>query len=140
MNSIMAYFHLCFIILCLNGCEKLLQPRFSFQILNDSGITISTFIALESDAGFVYPDTLLPIDSIPMQTSKPGQSNYYDFDISIGKFFELLPRDTFSVFYFSTDSLNKYTWIKIRENSMILRRDDLSKDDIENSNFIIRYP
>ena len=38
---------------------------------------------------------------------------------------EFLPKDTLSIFIFSTDTLNKYSWEEVRRDYKILRRYDL---------------
>ena len=51
-----------------------------------------------------------------------------------------LPKDTLSVFIFHTDTLTEYTWNEVRDKYMILKRYDLSLDDLRRLNFKITYP
>jgi hypothetical protein len=41
-----------------------------------------------------------------------------------------LPHDTLSIYFFSQDTLNKYSWEEIQRDYKILRRYDLSIEDI----------
>lgn len=57
-----------------------------------------------------------------------------------GKIFKQLPRDTLSIFIFHTDTLNKYPWEKIRDEYKILKRYDLSFEDIKRLGYKVPYP
>ena len=45
-----------------------------------------------------------------------------------------------SVFIFHTDTLNKYSWQEVRDGYKILRRYDLSLEDIKKMKWTIPYP
>ena len=122
----------CILLFCIIStilsCEGIRYPKFSIQVVNNSDSAISTFFAFPTIYDIGYPDTLLPINEIAMQVAKPKESNYHDFGYCLNEVFELLlPSDTLSVYYFSTDTLEKYTWEEIRNGYRILRRDDLPK-------------
>ena len=53
---------------------------------------------------------------------------------------ESLPKDTLSIFIFSTDTLNKYSWEEVRRDYKILRRYDLSIQDLELLDYKVYYP
>lgn len=129
------------IIFLFISCETTVIES-SIQIRNNSDQSISTFIALSSEVGFAYPDTILPVNEIPMQSAAFGQQNFYDFDFPLNEVLNQLPTDTVSIFYFSTDTLNKYSWEEIRENYMVLRRDDLvpPANAVADDFWLIEYP
>lgn len=127
------------IVLMASCCEST-DIELTIRIDNNSNHAISTFIALPNDVGVAYPDTTLPFNEISMQTAAPGQSNYYDFGFSGEELFSTLPSDTMSVYFFSTDTLNNNTWEEIRENYLVLRRDDLTFEDLEAMDWSIDYP
>lgn len=128
------------IILVASSC-KITDIESTIQIRNNSEYSISTFIALPIDVGFAYPDTVLPMSKIAMQVAVPGQSNFYYFPIPLDKVLSELPIYTLSIYYFSTDTLNKYSWEEIRNNNMILRRDDLipPTSAVERDYWLIEY-
>jgi hypothetical protein len=56
------------------------------------------------------------------------------------KFFKESPDKVYMVFIFSYDSLSKLPWAKIRDNYMVLKRYDLTLDELERTNGTIIYP
>ena len=56
------------------------------------------------------------------------------------KYFNLLPRDTLSIYIFHTDTLNKYPWNIVKEKYMVLKRYDLSLSDLKQLDFKVSYP
>lgn len=138
MNKLMI-----FIILLVSSCRLSdTDIESSIQIRNNSDQSISTFIALPNGVGFAYPDTTLPLNEIPMQSAAQGQQNFYDFPRSLEEELNTMPTDTLSIYYFSTDTLNKYSWEEIRDNYMVLRRDDLvpPANAVLDDFWLIEYP
>jgi hypothetical protein len=110
-----------------------------FNIVNNSSITIST--RLNTDEGSLYPDTTITqglIDRMPILES--GQT------LSLGGFsppeniFNNSPADTLSIYFFETEILNNNSFENIRDNYRVLKRYDLSVEDLELLNFEIPYP
>ncbi len=52
----------------------------------------------------------------------------------------VVPRDTVSIFILSKDTVNYYSWDKIRSDYNILKRYDLSLDDLKNLSWNVTYP
>ncbi len=131
-----------FIILLVSSCKIPTDIESSIQIRNNSDQSVSTFIALPNGVGFAYPDTTLPLNEIPMQSAGLGQQNFYYFPRSLEEELNTLPTDTISIYYFSTDTLNKYSWEEIRDNYMVLRRDDLvpPANAVADNFWLIEYP
>jgi hypothetical protein len=50
--------------------------------------------------------------------------------LPLENYFHKIPSDTLSVFYFHVDTINKYSWEEIRQGYKVLRRYDLSIDDL----------
>ncbi|MDR1681323.1 MAG: hypothetical protein LBS12_06035, partial [Prevotellaceae bacterium] len=75
-----------------------------------------------------YPDTTIFFDKESMGSAIEAHS-YVKVNIGtlpIENYFEQLPSDTLSVFYFHSDTLDKYTWEEIQRDYKILQRYDLS--------------
>jgi hypothetical protein len=48
--------------------------------------------------------------------------------------------DTLSIYVFDTDTLNTYDWVKVKVGYKVLKRYDLSLDDLKQMNWTITYP
>ncbi len=84
-------------------------------------------------------DTTLPID--PNKAHIVGLDPYKKQVVYItGVKYENMVKDTLSVFFFHQDTLQKYKWQEIKDKYKILKRYDLSLNDLQNLNFSIPYP
>jgi hypothetical protein len=54
--------------------------------------------------------------------------------------FPKLPADTLSIYVFSADTLKAFDWSQIRTGYKVLKRYDLSLQDLEKTNWVINYP
>jgi len=98
-------------------------------IVNNANHTIGFYLGLGGWTS--YPDTLLPKTDFPVAKNiKPDKRFSVAMDFEWEKILSGLPKDTMSVFIFHTDTLNKYTWNEVRDRYMILKRYDLSYDDL----------
>lgn len=89
----------------------------------------------------VYPDTSIPNQREKVRGVAVGGETPYDFQVSRWEeIFDRLPQDTLSIFIFSGDTLFSNTWQDIRSGYKILKRYDLSGQDIEGMNSTIVYP
>ena len=103
-----------------------------FTITNNANHSISYYV------GKSYPDTLIVQDKPHLRTIQPMSSSK---DSDWGTWKERFSKiEKLSVFIFHTDTLNKYTWEEVRDGYMILKRYDLSSDDLRKLNFRIYYP
>jgi hypothetical protein len=129
------------LITVCSQCENTAMDKsYEINLINRSGHNIGYYFATGGKYGTCYPDSLPKTnDYIVNDISKvlrPG----YESHLSWESFFQELPKDTLSVFIFHTDTLNKYPWEEVRNGYMILKRYDLSLDDLKRSNFTITYP
>jgi len=90
-----------------------------------------------------YPDTTLPID--PNKANIGGVPPYtkqviYMNGVSYEKMIKSLPKDTLSYFLILEDTLLMYDWEEIRRDYKILKRYDLSLQDLKRLNYTIPYP
>ena len=123
------------LVISLYGCG---ETHYIIYIVNSANHTISCNLALGGDSGY-YPDTLLKTD-LSVVKIKPDKYYSFDSDFKWEKIFSKLPKDTMSVFIFHTDTLNKFTWKEIKDMYLILKRYDLSYDDLVRLNNRIPYP
>jgi hypothetical protein len=86
-----------------------------------------------------YPDTAIPSDKA-VKGLNPKDSVYADFNnSSFEKLFQSLPADTLSIIFFSRDTLEKYTWEEMRSGYKILKRYDMSLQDLKQNKYIVTY-
>lgn len=125
-----------FLISYAGTCKKNLfvERVYSIKVINNSSERIIFFDRRE------YPDTLLPINKPYYFTSQPDDFAYIDSKVDWPDVFSQLPNDTLSIFILSSDTVNANSWDIIRSEYKILKRYDLSFQELENKNFTITYP
>jgi hypothetical protein len=128
------------ITLC-SQCENMTMDKsYEINLVNNSGHNIGYYFATGGKYGTCYPDSLPKTNEyIVYDISKvlrPG----YESHLSWESYFQELPKDTLSVFIFHTDTLNKYSWEEIRRGYKILKRYNLSYNDLKQTNWTVTYP
>ena len=129
------------LITVCSQCEKsVMDKSYEINLVNKAGYNIGYYFALGGQYGTFYPDSLPRTnDYIVYDISKvlrPGEESHLSWE----SVFQELPKDTLSVFIFHTDTLNKYSWDEIRNGYKILKRYNLSYDDLKRMNWTITYP
>ena len=132
MKKVFMNLCLCFILFSLfsSQCVKI-RNEYTLDLINNSDHNIGYYFTTGGRYGTHFPDTLLPNtnDWVLYDYSKvnsPGLLIRQEWKV----YFSSLPKDTLSVFIFHTDTLNKYTWEEVRDRYLILKRYDLSLDDL----------
>lgn len=127
------------IIFC--QCESLYMDRvYPIKLVNNKDYSIGCYFSLGGKYGTYYPDTLIPIRQDYVILDVISKEYTYDSKIEWREIFKELPQDTLSIFIFHTDTLNKYSWEEVRNGYKILKRYDLSLQDIERLNYNVPYP
>jgi hypothetical protein len=120
-------------ILLLKACEAP-DVQHYFEINNNANHTISYYV------GESYPDTLI-IQTKPVLKTVQPNSSFEESDWGTWEeLFSQIEGNKISVFIFHTDTLNKYSWEEVRDGYKVLKRYDLSLEDLKESDFIITYP
>jgi hypothetical protein len=117
--------------------------KYSYTVYNQSDNTLyfaEGFGAHYNGMNF-YPDTSLPVSKpslyiVRAHQSLPNGVNYEDWSTM----FNSLPTDTLSIYIFSADALDNSSWNDIKTGYKILRRYDLSLEDIKKLDNKIYYP
>jgi hypothetical protein len=117
-----------------NCCQTLI--RYGLHITNNSINAVGCYFYLAwegGNEGIVYPDTtLVSLRTGEVTIIKSGQTYHASRPLSpITEWISSLPCDTISVFFFSQDTLNTYSWEEIKHRYKVLRRYDLSIEDIQ---------
>jgi hypothetical protein len=120
---------------CSNSCENPfgLPVAYTLHIQNNSNNLVFYKISK------IYPDTSIQ-DSLVTGGILQSKQQPYESRETWSKFFEALPADTLSVFFFSPDTVRKYGWKQVQSKYLILIRRDISLQDLEISNYIVTYP
>jgi hypothetical protein len=120
---------------CSNSCENPfgLPVAYTLHIQNNSNNLVFYKISK------IYPDTSIQ-DSLVTGGILQSKQQPYESRETWSKFFEALPADTLSVFFFSPDTVRKYGWKQVQSKYLILIRKDISLQDLEISNYIVTYP
>jgi hypothetical protein len=132
------------IILLLYGsaCEKMMEHKYTVMLDNKSVTRLYAAVGMtgEGTAG-IYPDTSLPARVPIFSTITPRSVGYIIYSsINIEAIFEKeLPKDTLSVYLFDADNVDASSWNTIQSQNKVLKRYDLSLQDLQQANFIITY-
>ena len=121
-----------------NGC--FLPDNYPIRIHNNTKHDISVFLSYGNP---LFPDTLLPdryYDTWGLHPTKPGIPIGYSTGIPYKRYIQSYGSDTIIIFIFHTDTLLKYTWDEVREGYMILKRYDVSWQEMERLHGHIKYP
>ena len=103
------------------------------RIFNNSSNAIGTML------GYNYPDTSVPKDFL-VGGVVPGDYRFLDTRGYCDDVFKSLPQDTISIFVFNIDTVSHYPWEEIRNGYKILKRYDLSQQDLDRMNWAVTYP
>lgn len=109
---------------------------------NRSDYNIDYYIADNTLHTNAYPDSL-PMTNYALAVGvNSGQKKIvYENPLPTWKrFFKCLPHDTLSIFILHPDTIDLYTWDEIRDGYKILKRYDLSLEDLKRCDYTIVYP
>ncbi len=132
------------ILLC-GKCDVLENNRgYSVSMYNKSNHSINVYFNDDENYKSIYPDTIITdfrnrlgqkILSTEKKTLISSSSSTLEnmFEVSV-------PNDVLSLFIIHSDTLAKYPWETIRKNYNILKRYDLSIQDIQLLDFTVPYP
>jgi hypothetical protein len=117
-----------------------MEKWYAIKVFNKTQRTIMITAGYEKESMNPYPDTSLPISRPHLQEVK---SNEYGEIISSFKWEEEidnLPSDTLSIYLFDADTVNICGWEEIAMDYKVLKRYDLSVDDLIKTNWTVTYP
>jgi hypothetical protein len=121
----------------LNGCDPPfgVTVRYGFQVKNNSSGNILYQVSEN------YPDTtIMDFDKGRVGDISMMGSQIIDSKYPWPAYFENLPADTLSIFFISQDTISKYGWKQIQSKYLILKRKDISLQDLEINNYLVTYP
>jgi len=113
-------------------------PSYTISVYNKTDHYIDVLISFGDP---IYPDTLLPNRFYNRLNSvKPDGIRCYDPTQNYKEEIQSYGSDTMIIFIFHTDTLAKYTWDEVRVGYNILKRYDVSWQEMEELKGNIYYP
>lgn len=136
------YFLLTFLITILlaNCCDNLMEKWYYIKVINLGQKPISVTVGYGRFLMNAYPDTTLPASEPDLYMIEGNDHVNLRSDFMWEKVIEEMPLDTLSIYFFDNDTLNKYGWNRVKEGYKVLKRYDLSVDDLKKMNWTITYP
>ena len=135
------------VLLLFSQCEKFpMDRKYSLFLKNNSGDSLFCYIALGVGKGAnapLYPDTLLEKIVIDYDYGVIGVEEnaiLHESSVKWKSYFQELPQDTLSIYLFSLDTLKSNTWEDVQAGYKILKRYDLSLEDLEYLDYKLSYP
>ena len=124
------------LLLSIESCKDShpFERGYRFWIENESDDLIYFLVS------YSYPDTIIPDSYDKIKGVSVGSETPYDSDDPWEEVFDELPSDTLSIFIFDGDSIDESNWQEIREGYKILKRFDISYDDLKQNKWIVTYP
>lgn len=137
MNTVYRIIAYCTLLMVFIGCEELLGSIDSIAVYNYSNHRINYYPAMITESA--YPDTLI-VETKFTRHINPGGNLVFELRPSYEEAFKRLPADTMSFFIFHTDTLESNSWEAIFNEYKVLKRYDLSLEDVQSLNYTIPYP
>ncbi|MDR3244939.1 MAG: hypothetical protein LBT50_00720 [Prevotellaceae bacterium] len=98
--------------------------------VNNTSFDMYYYVAFGDKENSVYPDILISFNKEELGRIKAQSYFVLATWKSIESLIDKIPSDTLSIYYFHPDTLNKYSWKEIQQGYKVLRRYDLSIEDI----------
>lgn len=89
---------------------------------------------------FAYPDTTIPNEQNNLSGIKPKDYTYKSSTHDWDRVFAEKNASKISFFFFSPDTITKYGWDNVRNNYQVLKRKDLSLENLKSNNYKVSYP
>lgn len=71
----------------------------------------------------------------------PGDSNSYMItNTTYEQIIRSEPKKVFRVYIFNSDTIEKYTWERVKKENMVLKRYDLTLEELKKKKYRIVYP
>ena len=128
------------LLLMTYSCDNFVDHVYSIKVKNNTSHDIQVTPGLGPIYMSSYHDTAISESKPHFLSIAPNDYGYLDYSEKWENVFPRLPADTLSIYIFSTDTLKAYDWSKIRSGYKVLKRYDLSLDDLRKSNWTITYP
>ena len=114
--------------------DPLVEKAYGIWVQNNSNVIINYLVS------YNYPDTIIPDQYSNLAGIKAMNKGDYQSKKDWDAVFAENNASKISFFFFSPDTITKYGWNDVRSGYKILKRKDLSLQDLKNSNYTVTYP
>jgi hypothetical protein len=128
------------VLLCIYSCSTIADRKYSIKIQNNSSVGIMAVAGLKWCGMNEYPETKLPSNKPSLISVSAHDYNYIDSSIKWEEIINSIDSDTLSIYIFNEDTIKAYDWSFIKAERKILKRYDLSTQDLKRVNWTIMYP
>jgi len=122
--------YLLFILLFMVGCFPL-DRESGIKIENKSNCNVLIY------ADYILPDTLLSIKQPKLYKINPQKYIWFFCSSVNDQNLKMLEQKDLTFFVLREDTLNKYSWDKVKKENMIIKRYNYSYEDFKNGSKII---
>lgn len=127
------------ILLIISSCDEVYEEFSVITLKNNTGKLLYYDIGT-IESNIVYPDTLLPNSRDSMKL-RPISGNVFtgnktDWSERINQ----IPSDTLSIYFFYSDTLDTFNWQEIKSGYKVLKRYDLSLEDLKQIDYKVSFP
>lgn len=136
MSSIIKILIVAFLLI-VTSCEAPPGAEIRYRITVENNTNHGVWYLVE----YNYPDTSLPIVYDVERMIRPHNFIYHDSKKKWDKVFaEDIPGGKLMIFFIADSIKNNYSWEQIRDQYLILKRYDISYEELEAINYKVSYP
>lgn len=128
------------LLLMSDSCDKMMEKRYSIKIDNKSSKSIRVTAGCSKFNMCIYPDTVLPSAKPFLLNVGSNDYNFLDHSFKWEDVISELPADTLSIYIFDAEIVDTNNWSQIKEGYLVLKRYDLSLNDLKQMNWTVTYP
>lgn len=128
------------IFVLTNSCEEFMEKWYAIKIQNNTDKVIFVSVGCDKYGLFSYPDTILNTTKPSLLSVSPNDYNYLRSSIKWEEIVKEQPEGKLSLYFFNSDTINSYDWAHIKDGNRVMKRIDLSLEDLERMNWTITYP
>lgn len=127
------------VLVLFASCNVKQEFEYPLIIENNSGGNLYFHAATEASP-MMYDDTVLTLNRNDIHLQAIEERVRIGNPIRWVERISQLPLDTLSIYFFHPDTLSTYDWSDIRSDYKVLKRYDLSIEDLTSLNFTVPYP
>ncbi len=125
---------------CCSECKFAMDYEYPLRLDNNSAYSIDCYFSFSEKIAPFAPNTEPDTIHYLFRGVKPQEYYRYSSSLSWEEKLSYIKSDTISIYIFHTDTLNRYSWKKICEDYLVLKRYDLSLEDLKTLKFKVPYP
>ncbi|MFD2823941.1 hypothetical protein ACFS5M_09685 [Lacinutrix iliipiscaria] len=133
------YTFLIIIAVLITNCKPDEHEGKGLKLVNDSSIDVYFYNSEDFTIGH-FSDTILPMEKpLGLQSIIANGSSGKYVDPNWNQIYSELPEGKFSVYVFSSEIVDSSPWNEIRANNLVLKRIDLTFEELEDSDYTFTY-